>query len=176
MRREGPTDNPQFTISLDLRPGTYYYKFIVDDQWQHDPAVERMVNMQGVVNNVVEVRPLAAPGDIKISPLDAAMGEDGFGQAFPRPGDFSAEPPPIPPQLGPPRELAASAPPLHVTLQHARFENTPVHPAVRAVAITQRFRPDPTAKLATADKFVTTVVYTPRRVLAAGAQGSNVFS
>ena len=38
MRREGPTDNPQFTISLDLRPGTYYYKFIVDDQWQHDPV------------------------------------------------------------------------------------------------------------------------------------------
>lgn len=76
-----------------------------------------MINHQGVVNNVIEVilaeatvsfasvqgafqvkasKPMQGP---KPSPLDIVMGDPGsYGQEIPR--DFSADPPPLPPQLG----------------------------------------------------------------------------
>uniref|UniRef100_A0A7S2QT02 Association with the SNF1 complex (ASC) domain-containing protein n=1 Tax=Norrisiella sphaerica TaxID=552664 RepID=A0A7S2QT02_9EUKA len=98
MATEGGEATPIFTITLDLLPGTHYYKFIVDDQWQYDPGKDRMINHQGVVNNVIEVkasRPERLPA---LSPLDGVMGDpESYGQETPK--EFTADPPPLPPQL-----------------------------------------------------------------------------
>jgi len=179
---------PIFTITLDLPPGTHYYKFIVDDQWQYDPGKDRMINHQGVVNNVIEVKasqPLQGPAP---SPLDMVMGDPGsYGQEIPR--DFSADPPPLPPQLGmlphlnPPttsgsksselsggsgagsKNTLSAEQPLHVTLNHACFRQDQAQlltmtPDLLVLGVTQRYRAKghPNSK----ERFVTTIYYKPR--------------
>lgn len=49
-------------LTVQLPPGVYYYKFIVDDQWRVDEDAP-LVTVQGVVTNVAFVRPpiFAAP-------------------------------------------------------------------------------------------------------------------
>ncbi|MFZ2641773.1 MAG: glycogen-binding domain-containing protein [Verrucomicrobiia bacterium] len=43
-------------ITLDLRPGTYQYKFLVDGEWVNDPNnVRTTPNQFGSLNNVLEV-------------------------------------------------------------------------------------------------------------------------
>lgn len=42
---------------LDLPPGEYQYKFVVDGDWQHDPScVDSACNSFGTLNSVVRVR------------------------------------------------------------------------------------------------------------------------
>ncbi len=42
---------------LALAPGRYEYKFVVDDEWIHDPnARENVPNEEGSLNSVMEVR------------------------------------------------------------------------------------------------------------------------
>uniref|UniRef100_A0A7S2TSV4 Association with the SNF1 complex (ASC) domain-containing protein n=1 Tax=Lotharella oceanica TaxID=641309 RepID=A0A7S2TSV4_9EUKA len=186
---EGGTDGgtPIFTITLDLPPGTHYYKFIVDDQWQYDPAKDRMINLQGVVNNVIKVKPRRlTAGVLAPSKLDQIMGDpEKYGQEAPHPSDFSADPPPLPPQLshlhlnaegsstvGAPAAAettsegrsSVSEPPLHVTLNHMCFRQPPQPPTassnVLVIGVTQRYRAKdlPNSK----DRFVTTVYYKPK--------------
>lgn len=43
--------------TLDLPPGRYQYKFVVDGQWIPDPsATEYVYNPHGTLNSVIEVR------------------------------------------------------------------------------------------------------------------------
>eukprot|EP00955_Chlamydomonas_euryale_P034943 349929-Chlamydomonas_euryale.AAC.18 len=44
-----------------LKPGTYYYKFIVDGTWTVDPASPKVIDASGNYNNVLEVRPRPLP-------------------------------------------------------------------------------------------------------------------
>ena len=45
-----------FTTTLDLRPGTYEYKFVVDGQWTVDPDNSAWaLNPHGTLNSVVVV-------------------------------------------------------------------------------------------------------------------------
>jgi hypothetical protein len=54
MRRH---ENGCWETTVDLAPGRYQYKFIVDGQWLHDPqARENVWNQHGTLNSVVEVR------------------------------------------------------------------------------------------------------------------------
>uniref|UniRef100_A0A6U2YHX8 Association with the SNF1 complex (ASC) domain-containing protein n=2 Tax=Lotharella globosa TaxID=91324 RepID=A0A6U2YHX8_9EUKA len=183
---EGGTDGgtPIFTITLDLPPGTHYYKFIVDDQWQYDPAKDRMINLQGVVNNVIKVKPRRMKSGVQApSKFVEIMGEaEKYGQDPPHPSDFSADPPPLPPQLshlhlnaesraaGGAAEVAAerrsagAEQPLHVTLNHMCFSQSPQPPTassdVLVIGVTQRYKAKdlPNSK----DRFVTTVYYKPK--------------
>jgi 1,4-alpha-glucan branching enzyme len=44
---------------LRLKPGRYQYKFIVDEEWQNDPAqTETEPDSFGGVNNVIDVKEL----------------------------------------------------------------------------------------------------------------------
>jgi len=51
-----PKRKGKFQTSLELAPGEYRYKFIVDGEWQHDPAAEQSVpNEFGTLNSIVRV-------------------------------------------------------------------------------------------------------------------------
>ncbi len=53
-------DAGKWVKELDLPPGRYEYRFVVDGQWVDDPAARETVpNPHGGVNAVLEVRPLA---------------------------------------------------------------------------------------------------------------------
>lgn len=45
-----------FSVQLSLKPGRYEYKFLVDGQWQHDPACpESVANAFGSFNSLLVV-------------------------------------------------------------------------------------------------------------------------
>ena len=44
-------------LTLDLKPGAYQYKFLVDGQWVNDPSNSHTVPTQfGSLNNLLEVK------------------------------------------------------------------------------------------------------------------------
>lgn len=46
-----------WALSLNIRPGVYEYKFIVDGDWMHDPSNDlRIENEHGSYNSVVDIR------------------------------------------------------------------------------------------------------------------------
>jgi 1,4-alpha-glucan branching enzyme len=50
--------NGEWVLSLMLKPGTYEYRFIADDQWCDDPlATDRVKNPYGGWNSVLRVGP-----------------------------------------------------------------------------------------------------------------------
>jgi 5'-AMP-activated protein kinase regulatory beta subunit len=89
-----------FSLVKLLPPGVYQYKFIVDNQWRHDPNLSCMYDDQGNINNVLEVQEYVAenldglatfepPPSPKSSYENPVLGSE----------DFMKEPPSIPPQL-----------------------------------------------------------------------------
>ena len=53
MRRQ---ENGRWETTVDLAPGRYQYKFVVDGQWISDPqARENVWNEHGTLNSVIEV-------------------------------------------------------------------------------------------------------------------------
>lgn len=50
------SDDGTWRITLELKPGSYQYKFLVDGQWVNDPSNPRTAPTQfGSLNNVIEV-------------------------------------------------------------------------------------------------------------------------
>ncbi len=47
--------SPSFVTVVELEPGTYEYKFIVDGHWVEDPRAEAVPNSFGTRNSVVSV-------------------------------------------------------------------------------------------------------------------------
>ena len=46
----------RWTKIVTLAPGSYEYKFLVDEQWQNDPGNDQVVhNSFGTVNNILNV-------------------------------------------------------------------------------------------------------------------------
>ena len=51
-----PRDDGHWSITLDLAPGRYQYKFVVDEHWLPDlNAHENVPNEHGTLNSVIEV-------------------------------------------------------------------------------------------------------------------------
>ena len=46
-----------FGAVVDLPPGTYQYKFIVDGKWVEDPNADAVTNEFGTGNSVITVEP-----------------------------------------------------------------------------------------------------------------------
>lgn len=44
-----------FVANLNLEPGTYQYKYVVDGEWRCSPEGPRVVTEDGIENSVVEV-------------------------------------------------------------------------------------------------------------------------
>ena len=45
-----------WAVKIDLKPGRYEYKFVVDGSWITDPATGAVTNIYGSQNSVVEVK------------------------------------------------------------------------------------------------------------------------
>lgn len=61
MRKQQNPDKALFTLELDLSPGDYEYKFVVDGNWEHDPDQECRENEVGSWNNFVSIDSLKEP-------------------------------------------------------------------------------------------------------------------
>lgn len=48
-------DSELWSVGLELPPGEYNYKFIVDGVWQHDPNQVTVMDEYGGCNNFVKV-------------------------------------------------------------------------------------------------------------------------
>ena len=53
--RRGRTSSRTFAAYINLHPGTYQYKFIVDGEWITDPKADAVMNSFGTHNSVVTV-------------------------------------------------------------------------------------------------------------------------
>jgi 5'-AMP-activated protein kinase regulatory beta subunit len=95
-----------FSIIIDLPPGSYQYKFIVDNKWRHAPDQPTTVDQNGNTNNVVEVRELekSLSAEAAASLLPSQPGAPGtsppgvYTQDLPK-EEYTKEPPVLPPHL-----------------------------------------------------------------------------
>lgn len=44
-----------FVANMNLEPGTYQYKYVVDGEWRCCPTAPRVVTDDGIENSVIEV-------------------------------------------------------------------------------------------------------------------------
>lgn len=165
-----------FTYIHNLTKGKHAYKFIVDDEWRFAPDQPTVADVEGRVNNFIDVaafRPYtgddedeAAPAGAGASGGGAAQGqqqlggkaEEEYSQWMPDLDEYTKEPPPLPPHLrhiilnkpaaaAAVRDPAALPPPQHVALNHLYC--TAIKDGMMVLGMTQRYK----------SKFVTTVYY-----------------
>lgn len=158
LRRSG-TDH---VVCLNLPPGTYQYKFIVDNEWRFATDQPTVRDEMGNINNCITVidqgmylHEHAASGFFGDTPHNM------YTQALPDEITLAKEPPLAPLQLSciplnmqpTPEPRIASwtlPPPLSVTLTHMCL--MPPGATATTMSVTHRFR----------NKFVTVVIYKPR--------------
>lgn len=169
-----------FTYIHNLKRGKHAFKFIVDDEWRFAPDQPTVADIEGRINNFIDVTDfLAYTGDKDFEKEKAAAeygavepkeGEEGvevdpstdkdgevFSHNMPDMDDYTKEPPPLPPHL---RHIILNKPPqLQDTAalpvpQHVALNHlycTAIKDNMMVLGITQRFK----------TKFVTTVYYSP---------------
>jgi 5'-AMP-activated protein kinase regulatory beta subunit len=153
----------EMSTTIDLAPGKYEYKFVVDGEWRCSGDQMMTKDNLGNENNFIEVRERQDSAPTKgtdsstepsapspPSPLSSYTSEIELTD------DYSKEPPTLPPHLK--LSLLNHAPwrndphllpvPQHVTVNH--LYTAPSVEGVMVMGVTNRFR----------TKFVTTVLYT----------------
>jgi len=168
-----------FTYIHNLKRGKHAFKFIVDDEWRFAPDQPTVADIEGRINNFIDVTDFKPyTGDREFEKEKAAAeygyiteeedvsleGKDGadrdgevFSQQMPDMDEYTKEPPPLPPHLRhiilnkPPQlqDTAALPVPQHVALNHLYC--TAIKDNMMVLGITQRYK----------TKFVTTVYYSP---------------
>lgn len=130
------------TYVLSLHPGTYEYKFIVDNQWRYDAKQPVVKGRNGNINNIIQVD--AAPAN-DVTQVDEASNDAHYGTTIETDEDLSKEPPLLPPQLqlsllNAPMDTmdpAIMPVPQHVVLNHLHVAK---NDKVQAFATAHRFR------------------------------------
>lgn len=168
-----------FTYIHNLKRGKHAFKFIVDDEWRFAPDQPTVADIEGRINNFIDVTDFKAyTGDKDFEREkaaaeyggsatnldggdddDAMTDKDGevFSHNMPDVDDYTREPPPLPPHLRhiilnkPPQlhDTASLPVPQHVALNHLYC--TAIKDNMMVLGITQRYK----------TKFVTTVYYSP---------------
>lgn len=159
-----------FTYIHNLKRGKHAYKFIVDQEWRFSPDLATVADIEGRINNFIDVTSFEAyTGDTNFEKETAAAdcadfsaGDDDASEVFSSTipdvyDNYTKEPPPLPPHLRhiilnkPPqlRDTAALPVPQHVALNHLYC--TAIRDNTMVLGITQRYK----------TKFVTTVYYSP---------------
>ena len=150
-----------FTYIHNLKKGKHAFKFIVDDEWRFAPDQPTVADIEGRINNFIDVSDFKAYTGDRDFEEKANLGivEDigEFSQATPDLDEYTKEPPPLPPHLRhiilnkPPQlaDTAALPVPQHVALNHLYC--TAIKDNTMVLGITQRYK----------TKFVTTVYYSP---------------
>jgi len=144
-----------FTCIQTLEPGTYYYRYIVDGKWQTDPSQPMITDMNGEVNNVIEIKEQKKEDTIFAKKFVSPSPPGTYGNYFEDLSDKQS-PPSLPPHLL--RALLNTAPPSadptllplphHVMLNHL-YSLPRKDEKMMIVGFTQRYK----------QKFVTTVFY-----------------
>ncbi|CAH0520737.1 unnamed protein product [Peronospora belbahrii] len=147
-----------FTYIANLTRGKHMYKFVVDDDWRFAPDQLTMADVEGNVNNFVDVSEFAPLADFegknKIQDDDDDP-ENPYSRYIPEIDEYTKEPPPLPPHLrhiilnkAPPTVDGRLLPvPQHVALNHLYC--TAIKDGMMVLGITNRYK----------QKFVTTVYY-----------------
>ncbi|KAI9917698.1 hypothetical protein PsorP6_013109 [Peronosclerospora sorghi] len=147
-----------FTYIANLTRGKHMYKFVVDDDWRFAPDQLTMADVEGNVNNYVDVSEFAPLSDFdgtKKLQDDDDDTENPYSRYIPEIDEYTKEPPPLPPHLrhiilnkAPPTVDGRLLPvPQHVALNHLYC--TAIKDGMMVLGITNRYK----------QKFVTTVYY-----------------
>mmetsp|Transcript_22717 Transcript_22717/g.56250 ORF Transcript_22717/g.56250 Transcript_22717/m.56250 type:complete len:298 (-) Transcript_22717:862-1755(-) len=169
-----------FTYIHNLKRGKHAFKFIVDDEWRFAPDQPTVADIEGRINNFIDVtdfKPYTGDREFEkekaaaeygftadeedSSTVDGKEGADRDGEVFsqtmPDMDEYTKEPPPLPPHL---RHIILNKPPqLQDTAalpvpQHVALNHlycTAIKDNMMVLGITQRYK----------TKFVTTVYYSP---------------
>ena len=144
-----------FTYIHSLKKGKHAFKFVVDDEWRYAPDQPTVADVEGRINNFIDVSDFKAYTEDS-SYLDIAKKDSEiYGKVIPEVEDYTKEPPPLPPHLRhiilnkpPPTDDTAMLPvPQHVSLNHLYC--TAIKDGMMVLGSTQRF----------CQKYVTTVFY-----------------
>jgi 5'-AMP-activated protein kinase regulatory beta subunit len=163
-------DDGEFSLILDLPPGSHAYRYVVDQEWKVDEDAPT-VTIAGETNNVIEVKrpvfeyPPANYADSDDDDADERKQRTAYAQVMPQVDDYVKEPIKLPPQLTTiilqqeqQTEGQLLPVPEHVVLNHL-YVLPSVDRELLITGITQRFKPNSHTRIT--HKFVTTVFYQP---------------
>ncbi|ETW02119.1 hypothetical protein H310_05711 [Aphanomyces invadans] len=144
-----------FTYIANLPRGKHAYKFVVDDEWRFAPDQPTVADVDGNINNYVDVSDFTSLADVELDKPDNDNDTTVYGRFIPDLDEYTKEPPPLPPHLrhiilnkAPPSVDCRLLPvPQHVALNHLYC--TAIKDGMMVLGLTQRYK----------QKFVTTVYY-----------------
>ena len=145
-----------FTYIHNLRRGKHAFKFIVDDEWRFAPDQPTVADIEGTINNFIDVSDFCAyTGSSTFFADEEAKrsrtnSKRQFGQVVPDADEYHKEPPPLPPHLRHiilNKDHATLPVPQHVALNHLYC--TAIKDGMMVLGMTQRHR----------QKFTTLVFY-----------------
>ncbi|KAF0693200.1 Aste57867_15794 [Aphanomyces stellatus] len=144
-----------FTYIANLPRGKHAYKFVVDEEWRFAPDQPTVADVDGNINNYVDVSDFASLADVDLDQPEDTDQETVYGRFIPDIDEYTKEPPPLPPHLrhiilnkAPPTVDCRLLPvPQHVALNHLYC--TAIKDGMMVLGLTQRYK----------QKFVTTVYY-----------------
>jgi len=90
-----------FTYIHNLSKGKHAFKFIVDDEWRFAPDQPTCADIEGRINNFIDVsdfQPYTGDEDFR-SQLGAKEADEEYSQWMPDIDEYTKEPPPLPPHL-----------------------------------------------------------------------------
>lgn len=146
MQRSGN----DFVLIQELARGRHAYKFIVDDEWRFASEEQHMVDLEGNVNNYVDLSDFR-PKFEGLAELRwrRNVEKEVFNQQIPDINDYTTEPPVMPPHMRNVYLNRRGGTPLPVTLDHLYC--TARQNGLMALGMSSRLR----------SKFVTTIYFTP---------------
>ncbi|TYZ67209.1 hypothetical protein PybrP1_001394, partial [[Pythium] brassicae (nom. inval.)] len=148
-----------FTYIANLTRGKHAYKFVVDDEWRFAPDQLTVADVEGNVNNFVDVSEFTPLSDFESSGGAGderdENGDSAYGRFIPDIDEYTKEPPPLPPHLRhiilnktPPTVDSRLLPvPQHVALNHLYC--TAIKDGMMVLGITNLSCPAPTRRRAT---------------------------
>jgi len=146
-----------FTYIHNLKKGKHAFKFIVDDEWRFAPDQPTVADIEGRINNFIDVSDFVAytGDDNYLASVGTGDNNDAYSQIRPELDEYTKEPPPLPPHLRhiilnrvpPVNDAAALTVPQHVALNHLYC--TAIKDGMMVLGVTQRYT----------EKFVTTIYY-----------------
>lgn len=148
----------EFSYVHNVARGKHAYKFIVDDEWRYSPDQPTIADVEGRINNFIDVSEFSAYiGDDHFfeKSKDQKVAESEYQQYFPDIDEYTKEPPALPPHLrhiilnkqSPTVDPLALPVPQHVSLNHLYC--TAIKDGLMVLGSTQRYK----------EKFCTVVVY-----------------
>ncbi|KAJ1450864.1 hypothetical protein M885DRAFT_531299 [Pelagophyceae sp. CCMP2097] len=137
-----------FTYIHNLQKGKHAYRFVVDDEWRFAPDQQTVADIEGRINNFIDVSTFDAyTGDENfLLRRSRSVDADAYARAIPDLDEYTKDPPPLPPHLRhiilnkpPPCHDADALPvPQHVALNHLYC--TAIKDGMMVLGVTLRYR------------------------------------